>query len=182
MKKHKKILITLVICFLLVAVFFAIALFPGTASPGFQEYKPAVLPNGLRITGSELLVERYRRQFWPKFNKYLNLDFNQANSWINEGKSDGIGFYNNWCQQYNTGSDCKAYRTDGGQDYLLSTVTNSSNELDQDAYFIKGGTSIGIILTNYPAISRQEWSKIVDGFQSTHYSHSKITRSSAEGP
>lgn len=180
--RHKKLLMILTAFILLVAIVFVVAVFPGTDRPGFQEYKPTVLPPGVRVTSSELLVERYRRQFWPKFNKYLNLHLSQPNSWISEGKSDGSDFYKNWCQQYRTGSNCGGYRSGGGQNYLLSTVTNSSNELDQEVYFIKNGTSVDIILTNYPSISQQDWGKIVDGFQPSRYTHAKISHLGAEGP
>jgi hypothetical protein len=184
--KHKGAsswLIKAIILFLLLGVIgLAIASYSGETSPGFQEYKPVNLPADLRIKTSELYIQKYPK-FLPSFSKHINLNFNLANSWIEENKSDGIAFYNSWCQTYQEGSNCQQYQTRLRQNYLVATyTTNSGDELGQEAYFIKNNTSIEIILTNYPRISQQGWDKIIDSFQPTRYNHPQILRGSTQGP
>jgi hypothetical protein len=180
LKLRKSLILRLAAVIVLVLlILWGIAAFPGTTHPGFQEYRPAVLPAGLKVASSELLIEKYP-QFWPKFNKLLNLQFNHQNSWIEENKSDGQNFYAHWCSGYNSGLNCKEYQTSGGQHYLFTDSTNQGG--DYSVYFIKGGTSIWITLREYPPITQQEWGKIIDGFQPTKYPHPKIINTSTKGP
>lgn len=160
----------------------AIASYPGGTSPGFQEYKPTSLPAGLKVTGSDLFVLRDPK-FIPSFSKHINLNFNLANSWIEENKTDGQSFFDTWCKNYQQGSSCQQYTTPKNQKYLLSTyTTNSAGELGQEVYFIKGSTSIQIVLTNYQRITQAGWGGIIDSFQPAHYDHPQIIRGSTHGP
>lgn len=186
MSKHKRMPPWLVkvaaIVFLVCLLLIAIATYSGGTYPGFQEYKPTSLPAGLNIKDSELYVQRYP-QFLPSFSRHIDLDFNLANSWIEENKSDGVAFYNSWCQNYLQGLNCRQYQTPLHQNYLLSTyTTNSAGQVGQELYFIKNDTSIDITLTGYSKLSQQGWGKIIDSFQPTHYSHPQIFRGSTRGP
>lgn len=167
--------VLLIVFVLLIVIVAGIELFPGTAKPGFQEYKPAFLPAGLRTTNAELYILKYP-QLAPKFNKHINVNFGQPNSWIEEEKNTDPAFFNTWCETYQKGSKCTARTTKGGQTYLLSDDTSV-----QEVYFIKNKTSIWITLRKLP-LTPETWDKIVDSFQPTVYSHPKIFRGSTQGP
>lgn len=147
---------------------------------GFQEYKPAGLPAGLTVRSVDLNVQRYPG-LWPSFNRFINLNLSRPNSWITENKSDGQAFYDGWCRNYGQ-KDCGQHRTPGGQDYLLTKAVSSTSETVQEAYFIKGGTSIDVNIRGYADIPVKEWSDMVDSFQPAHYDHPTIIRGSTRGP
>ena len=135
------------------------------ASLSFRQFRPTVLPDGVKITNKKLIASTDRHGKLQDLTLFLTLNL-PDNSSVSEEKSDGsekCNFHN-----VDTGKQmCRILKTPKGQiySYLPNRYKDKSMNSDE-VRFIKGGTVIfmRVNANEEGFFTERQWQTMIDSF------------------
>lgn len=140
----------------------------------FQAYQPAVMPDGLHITGHHTEVHNIE----GGHSKSVSLNTNDTRVVISEGKQDLYRSDKGLCESKVVNVKCQVLKTPHGNEYAVSVAYDyDGTAFNKTVSWVKGGTTFGIdfdraSLAVYPDTA---WGAMIDSLQPVGYADDKAT-------